>query len=215
MAITHRPNNRSSLLKKTTTSIQKKLPNLEEESKRPYFAAYTVGHAIEESGEFFAEVLEHVTTDSKDFIRMSPYLYKGKSKVYFEEVFLNLSKLCSPTTAAGQFLTLFAKARNFGDIKGRVVGIDVKLVKSKSTDNVFKNIVRVFETDEDELIFDDDHMTEPDTGTKCRTVNDVIDTTDETEEEEELLAESSRSSKFSDEIFDDEDFEDEDDLEEE
>lgn len=213
MAITHRPNNKSSLHKKTAMSTQKKLPNPEEESRRPYFAAYTVGNAIEKDGEFYAEVLEHVTTDSKDFIRMSPYLYEGNSKVYFEEVFLNLSKLCSPTTAAGQFLTLFAKARNFGDIKGRVVGIDVKLTKSKTTDNIFKNIVRVFETDEDELVFDDDHMTEPDTGTRRRTVNDVIDTTDEPEEEEELLAESIHSSKFSDEIFDEEDLED--DLDEE
>lgn len=213
MAITHRPAQKSSVSKKQVMSnVPKTLPIVEDSSVGSYFSEYLVVRAIEENSDFYAEVKEHVVTDSKDFIRLSPYLYEGDKKVYYEEVFLNLNKVSVPSTAAGQFLTLFAKARYIDDILNRIVGIEVKLSKSNTTGTVFKNVVRVYETDEDELIFDGKHMAKKVTKTRRRAIDEIVyaeeDETEVIEEEDEMDSKTPSVSKFSDDVFDEEDIDD-------
>ena len=207
-------------LKKTSdVATTKNASEKEEATKKTYFASYQLSNEITKENDFYAEVKKHVKTDKSDFILFSPYRYKGEKKVYFEDVFLNLDLVNNPTSAAGQFISLFAEARNWGDIHGRIVGIHVKPQKGKD-DVIFKNIVKVFETEEDELIFDDEHMAYPVMTKKTsegKSINDVLDEPDDemedtvvTEEEDDAEAETPSQSKFSDEIFDEDDVDDED-----
>jgi len=215
MAVTKKP-----MLKKNLNST-KKLQNTGTDvntSKKTYFGRYSVSHEIDEGGEFLAEIKEHIVTDTKDFITMTPYRYEHGAKVYFETVYLNLELVSNPSSVSGQFISLFKEARNWGDIIDRVVGIKVKLVKGKQNDGeepkVFKNITKVFETDEDELVFDDAHQAHPSSGKKPRAIDKIVEADDDVEvgeafeEEDDAEVEESSKAHFSDEIFDEDDFDD-------
>lgn len=173
--------------------------------KKPYFLdKYKVSQSIEEDGEYFGIIKDIVSTDKRDFVRIQPYIFENGFHSYFEEVFINLNEVNSPSSAAGQFLTLFRKARHWGDIKDRVVGIEVK-INEGDMGKVFKNVVRVFKSTADELVFDDAHMYDAEESN-----DDIVE---ETEDEEEIVSHQKKS-RFVDEILDDED-EDYDDEEDE
>lgn len=169
---------------------------------------YLLSKEITEDGEYPAEVKEFHESETKACVRLTPYSDESGRRVYYEDVFLYLTRSNNPSSAAGQFLGLFAGARHWGDIVDRIVGIEIKLNPGREG-KVFKNIVRVFETSADDLVFDDEHMAYPVMESKKTIVNVV----EECEDDEEEY--TPNTSKFSDDIFDEEDVDEEDDEYEE
>ena len=138
--------------------------------------------------------------------------------MFFENVFIYIEKSNSLSSAAGQFLKLFEKARHLGDIEGRSIGIEVKL-NTGTSGRVFKNVVRVFKTEIDSLVFDDAHMRSKTSGTGSQEAPRSIDKklqepVDEDDDEDDSLFNDGQSDTFSDDIFDSEDADD-DEIEEE
>ena len=174
MAVVNK-NKKSTITQRTTENRNSKKAN------GGYFDGYEVVDAIKESGEYYAEVKEHCKKDT-EYIVFTPYDKVSGRKVYYEEVYLTIGKTNSKSLAAGQFISLFRGARGWHDIKNRVVGIEIKLNEGKDQ-KVYKNIVHVFETDEDELIFDDAHMRCSLESAKAefrKVLSDVIDDDDKT-----------------------------------
>ncbi len=202
--------------KSSMSQVTNKRPSTEVVIKESYFSRFKVSLEITESCEFYAEVKELHETEDKTFLRLAPYKNISGQKCFYEEVYIYLGRVNSPTSAAGQFLVLFEGARHWGDVKDRIVGVEIKLNTSKEG-KVFKNVVRVFETDEDELIFDDDHMRYPPAVKRVmERVNalDVEEVEELEEDDEDDISVIPSKSKFTDEIFDDDDI-DEEDFEEE
>ena len=152
----------------------------------------------------------------KNFIVLAPFSEESGERIFFENVFIYIEKSNSLSSSAGQFLKLFEKARHLGDIEGRIVGIEVKLNEGTSG-RVFKNVVRVFKTDKDSLIFDDAHMRSKTSESQeaSRGIDKKLqEPVDEDDDEDDSLFNDGQSDTFSDEIFDSEDADD-DEIEEE
>lgn len=139
------------------TKMAKAAELLEETKMNYYLDRYKLAQDILEAGEYYGVVKDISSSDERDFVRIQPYTIEEGKSVHYEDVFINLKEVNSMSSAAGQFITLFRKARHWGDIRERVVGIEIKLVEG-DTGKIFKNVTRVFETAVDELIFDDEHM---------------------------------------------------------
>ena len=207
---------------------QKALP--EKNTNNYFFSKYKIAQEITEDIELYASVKEMAQAEDHDYVRIQPFDFDDSdNKIYFEEVFINLKEVNNASSAAGQFLKLFKEARHWGEIVDRVIGIKIKLTKGKAEKNkepkVFKNVVKVFETDLDSLVFDDSHEKYPKMTKQTsdgKSIKDVLDEPDDDmedteaiEEEDDAEAETPRQSKVTDEIFDAEDFDYEDDFEEE
>ena len=121
------------------------------------FSSYQVARKITENGEFYGLIKDRKLNDRGESIVITPYLIVDSKYVFFENVYINLNAVNEPWTAAGKFLQLFKDARHMGDFLDRVIGIEVKLNEGKNG-KVYKNVVDVFLTDEDDLIFDDEHI---------------------------------------------------------
>lgn len=186
---------------------RKKFPAAAPEEEEPTFflSQFQLSNELIEAGEYLAEVSsmkEDPNEPWKSKIKFKPFDDTSGKRIYFEDVYLTLDRTNVASSAAGQFLTLFQKARHWGDIQNRVVGLEIKLNPGRDG-RIFKNVVGVFETDRDPLIFDDKHMVEALTDVK--TVDDI----NGADEEEEAKVEVASPGVA--ELLDDD--EDEDDLE--
>lgn len=205
--------------KKKEGQVQKKVfPNIEESTRPTYFSNYSVSIEIEEDGEYFAKPKEHIVTEEKDFITLKPFRYENNKKVYFEDVYLNLESDNKPSSAAGKFITLFKHAKDWKDIRNHIVGIEIKMTEGKKMDGkkprVFKNIINVFEVEEDDLDLNEEKQTDLTTRRKNLAIDDIVEDDDEDIlEDEDGENETPSKSKFIDDIFDDE--EDDEDYNEE
>ena len=139
------------------TRKAKEVELIEDTKINYYLDQYKLAQDILESGEFYGVVKDISSSDERDFVRIQPYTIEEGKPVHYEDVYINLKEVNSLSSPAGQFISLFRKARHWGDIRERVVGIEIKLVESDKG-KIFKNVTKVFETDVDELIFDDEHM---------------------------------------------------------
>lgn len=189
---------------------KKKFPNVEESVSNSYFGAYSVTEEMKEGGEYYAKPKEHIVTEEKDFIILKTFRYENGETVYFEDVYLNLESDNPPSSPAGKFITLFKHAKEWKDIRNHVVGIEIKMTEGKKIDGkkprVFKNIVNVFEVEEDDLGFNDEKQTNLTTRRKNLAIDNLIEDDDEDildDEEEEI--DSQNMSQFNDDIFDEED----------
>lgn len=205
--------------KKSGMVEKKNFPSIREREDDTYFSCYSVTSEIKEGGEFLAKPKEHIVTETKDFVILKPFRYEDNKKVYFEEVYLNLELDNSPTSAAGKFINIFKEKKDWTSISACIIGVEIKLVEGKNTDGkeprIFKNVVDVFEVDEDALIIDNKHQTQKNTS-KTLAIASIPDEDEEEilDDEEDILddeeIESSRESSFEDDIID----EDDDDFEE-
>ena len=193
--------------------------NTKTEKSEFFFSShgYSIASDITEEGEYFAEIKEFREGD-RNFIVLAPFTEETGERMFFENVFIYIEKTNSLSSSAGQFLKLFEKARHLGDIEGRIIGIEVKLNEGTSG-RVFKNVVRVFKTEKDSLIFYDAHMRSKTSGTGSQETSISIDKklqepVDEDDDEDDSLFNDGQSDTFSDEIFDREDADD-DEIEEE
>jgi len=174
-----------------------------------FFNKYKISRELVSSGEYFAEVKEF--NETKDYVRLSPYEYVSGNKIYYEDVFLNLGSTNSPSSPAGQFLILFSGARHFNDIKDRCIGVEIKLNEGKEQ-KVFKNVVRVFQSTEDDLVFDDEHMKHNSEALKDRIIKKVLVDPDDEDDEDDYLDEDDEDD-YLDEDDEDDDYIDDDEEE--
>jgi len=195
-----------------------------------FFSNYFISNAITKDCELFGEVKEKGQGEDHDYIRVLPFDFDDDgNKIWYEDVYINLKEVNSSSSAAGQFLLLFKKARHWGDIVDRVIGIEIKLTKGKAEEGkeprIFKNVVKVFKTDLDDLVFADSCAKYPKMTKQTsdgKSIKDVLDEPDDEMddaedivEEDDAEAETPSQSKFADEIFNDDDIDDEDEFEEE
>ena len=195
-----------------------------------FFSNYFISNAITKDCELFGEVKEKGQGEDHDYIRVLPFDFDDDgNKIWYEDVYINLKEVNSASSAAGQFLLLFKKARHWGDIVDRVIGIEIKLTKGKAEEGkeprIFKNVVKVFKTDLDDLVFADSRAKYPKLTKQTsdgKSIRDVLDESDDDmedaeaiEEEDDTEVETPSQSKFADEIFDDDDVDYDDDFEEE
>ena len=216
--------------KQAIETTQTALSDMKASNVNYFFSKYLISKEITEDCEVYGAVKELGNAEDHDYIRIQPYNYDDDgNKICFEDVFINLKEVNSPTSAAGQFLKLFKKARHWGDILNRVVGLEIKVTEGKPVEGkgtkVFKNVVRVFKTEEDSLVFDDAHATYPKMTKKTsegKSIKGILDEPDDdledTEdivEEDDAETDTSTKSQFKDDIFDGEDVDDEEDWEDE
>lgn len=215
--------------KQAIETAQKALSDMEV-NVNYFLSKYFISQEITEDCEAYGRVKELGNAEDHDFIRIQPYNYDDAgNEIYLEDVYINLKEVNSPTSVASQFLKLFKKARHWGDIFNRVVGLEIKVTEGKPVEGketkVFKNVVRVFKTKEDSLIFDDAHATYPKMTKKTsegksikgilEEPDDDLEDTEDIVEEDDAETEIPSQTEFADEIFDDDDIDDEDDFEEE
>ena len=181
--------------------------NIFEEALKGYLGSkYNILKTITEEGEYSAEILRWERTDYGDKLHLMPYRYEGGRRIDYEEVNLRFRQNCPEWTAEAKFLRLFAGARHWGDIQGRIVGIKIKF--NTKNDVVYKNVVDVFVTDEDDLIFDDEHIVGGVGGTLRSKDEKAV-----SEEEDITDTSKRRKTKYAD-LLEDEDEEDTEELEE-
>ena len=189
-------NNRPTQAVKTESVIKKTSVKSEMAvTEGGFFSKYKISRELVESGEYFAEVKEF--NETKDYVRLSPYEYVSGNKIYYEDVFLNLGSTNSPSSPAGQFLILFSGARHFNDIKDRCIGVEIKLNEGKEQ-KVFKNVVRVFQSTEDDLVFDDEHMKHNSEALKDRIIKKVLVDPDDEDDEDDYLDEDDEDDDYID-----------------
>ncbi len=211
--------------KKQVEEVAKKvLADMNASHTNYFFSNYFISNAITEDCELYGAVKEKGQGEDHDYIRVQPFDFDDDgNKIWYEEVYINLKEVNSVSSAAGQFLSLFQKARHWGEVVDRVIGIKVKLTKGKPEQGkepkVFKNVIKVFKTDLDDLVFDDSRAKYPKMTKQTsdgKSIRDVLDEPDDDvedaeaiEEDDDTEAETPSQSKFSDEIFDEEDVDDE------
>lgn len=210
-------NTRKSIVGMRRGSLLNVGKNTKTEKSEFFFSShgYSIASDITEEGEYFA-VIKEFRECEKNFIVLAPFSEESGERIFFENVFIYIEKSNSLSSSAGQFLKLFEKARHLGDIEGRIVGIEVKLNEGTSG-RVFKNVVRVFKTEKDSLIFDDAHMRSKTSESQEASIGidkKLQEPVDEDDDEDDSLFNDGQSDTFSDEIFDSEDADD-DEIEEE
>lgn len=181
-------------------------------AKKPsYFLShFKLSMEITEDCELYAEV-SSLKDDEEEVgrakVKFTPFDLSTGKRVYYEPVYLTLERTNTPSSPAGQFLKLFSEARHWGDIQDRVVGLKIKLNEGKDG-RVFKNIQKIFVTDFDDLIFDDEHMVNaPDITSGINSV--IYSDEDEEDEEESTPVASERTKSLLDDDEDDLDLEEE------
>lgn len=153
------------------------------------FDNYKLSEEISEDGEYFAEVAS-ITRDEEEAlklrIKLNPFDVENGVRSYYEPVYVNIERVNSQSSAAGQFVQLFKKVRILEEINGRIVGIYVKLNETRDG-RIFKNVTKVFKTDLDDLVFEEKKSKRRPT---TKPVDDVIDS-DENDgsDEEEIMEE--------------------------
>lgn len=121
------------------------------------FDDYELSKEISEDGEYFAEVASIIRDEEEALklkIKLNPFDVENGVRSYYEPVYINIERVNSPSSAAGQFIQLFRKTRILEEIKGRIVGIYVKLNETRDG-RIFKNVTNVFATDLDDLVFEE------------------------------------------------------------
>lgn len=186
------------------------LANLMPKQNANYLSRFKLSMEITEDCELYAEV-SSLKDDEEEVgrakVKFTPFDLSTGKRVYYEPVYLTLERTNTPSSPAGQFLTLFCEARNWGDIQDRVVGLKIKLNEGKDG-RIFKNIQKVFVTDLDDLIFDDEHMLNaPDITSGINSV--IYSDEDEEDEEESTPVASERTKSLLDDDEDDLDLEEE------
>lgn len=187
-------------MKKKNLAVMAKSATRKKESR--FFAGYTTAKKIVEEGEYYAMVknTRDYEATGQMILTLSPFDDSTGQKEFFEDVTLFIDRVCSPDSAAGQFLTLFENARHWGDIKDRIVGIELKFNRREG--KVYKNIVKVFATELDDLVFDDAHMTD------ALTVPDVEEGPSEEDDDATVIRPSRRvAAALDDEEDEDDDLE--------
>lgn len=121
------------------------------------FDDYKLSKEISEDGEYLAEVASIIRDEDEAFklkFKLNPFDVENGVRSYYESVYINIERVNSPSSAAGQFIQLFRKARVLEEIKGRIVGIYIKLNETRDG-RTFKNVTNVFATDLDDLVFEE------------------------------------------------------------
>lgn len=176
--------------------------------KQRFLGRFHIAKEITEEKEYYAEVSKWESSDYGNKVILSPYLYGADgNKIIYEDVFLRIRNNCPEWGAEAKFIRLFSEARHWGDIWGRIVGIRIKFNKKGET--LYKNVVDVFVTEEDDLVFDDEHI-------PYGAGKDVKEDTDKkVSNPDTKLKRTSKLAALLDEEEDDEDDGDEDDGDEE